>query len=499
MRRGLSTVATLALLSGAVACGDYNGETAHAGYEAVGTTSEGVCSSYNQYNGPQGADVSYYQGNFAWTGKGLKFGYARISDGTGFVDPKFTYNWSAMKAAGILRGAYQFFEPGQDATAQANMMVSKVGGKLGSGDLPCMIDVEATGGQSAATVASKIKTWIKIVEAGTGKKPVIYTGYYFWNSNVKDTTLGAYPLWIAAYVSGCPQVPSGWKDWTIWQYCDGQTKYCTNGAGFDRDVFHGTAADLQNFAGGTASPTWGASYVSQSFPLASTALEMTTCQTIPGSITLKNSGTTTWDSKTRLGTTQPRDRSSAFADSSWLSPSRPAGVTGTVKPGSNFKFQFNLHAPDKAGTYNEYFGVLEEGVHWFSDSGQGGPPDNQLQVQIHVTDDGSGPCATGAAGAAGAAGATGSAGGAGGAAGATGVAGAAGAAGGTGGTGTGGTGGSAGLVGDPDAGYGQPPSSVAADDSGCGCRVGASPASGAGASLSLLLALGLFARRRRRR
>ena len=32
-----------------------------------------------------------------------------------------------MKAAGILRGAYQYFEPGQDATTQANLMVSKVG------------------------------------------------------------------------------------------------------------------------------------------------------------------------------------------------------------------------------------------------------------------------------------------------------------------------------------------------------------------------------------
>ena len=95
-------------------------------------------------------------------------------------------------------------------------------------------------------------------------------------------------------------------------------------------------------------------------------------QTIASYITLKNSGTKAWDAKTRLGTTKPRDRASVFADSSWIAPNRPAGVTGTVAPGSSYKFKFNLHAPSKTGTYYEYFGVLEEGVHWFSDAGQGG-------------------------------------------------------------------------------------------------------------------------------
>src|SRR5439155_8914997 len=115
----------------------------------------------------------------AATAGGTVFGYARISDGTGHVDATFAGNWSRMKAAGVYRGAYQFFEPGEDATTQANMMVSAVGA-LGDGDLPCMIDVEVTGGQSGATIASKVKTWMDIVQNGTGKAPVIYTGSYFW-------------------------------------------------------------------------------------------------------------------------------------------------------------------------------------------------------------------------------------------------------------------------------------------------------------------------------
>lgn len=129
---------------------------------------------------------------------------------------------------------------------------------------------------------------------------------------------------------------------------------------------------------------YAAAYVSQSFPLASTALTMFAGQTIPSYIELKNVGAKAWDTSTHLGTTQPRDRTSAFADSTWLAPDRPSGVTGTVAPGASFKFAFDLHAPSTPGTYLEYFNLVEDGVAWFSDPGQGGPADNDLEANIVV-------------------------------------------------------------------------------------------------------------------
>jgi protein-S-isoprenylcysteine O-methyltransferase Ste14 len=82
-----------------------------------------------------------------------------------------------------------------------------------------MIDVEATGGQSGATIAAKVRHWLQIVEKGTGRRPIIYTGSYFWQDHVGDTSFGSYPIWIAAYVGtfgssllrpGGPN--SGWLD-----------------------------------------------------------------------------------------------------------------------------------------------------------------------------------------------------------------------------------------------------------------------------------------------
>jgi lysozyme len=211
---------------------------------AVGHTQQGVSTSCGApANGSvQGVDVSHYQGAFAWSGSGLAFGYASIGDGVGYSDPMFAANWAGMQAAGVLRGAYQFFEPADDPTAQANMMVGAVG-QLGAGDLPCMIDVEVTGGQSGATIAANVRTWINVVQAGTGLTPIIYTGPYFWDDNVGDTSFGDIPLWIADYGPSCPDVPNGWSTWTIWQYSDG-------GGSLDHDVFNGSAGDLQALSGG---------------------------------------------------------------------------------------------------------------------------------------------------------------------------------------------------------------------------------------------------------
>jgi hypothetical protein len=128
---------------------------------------------------------------------------------------------------------------------------------------------------------------------------------------------------------------------------------------------------------------YAAQFVSQSFPLASSTLTMTEGDVVASYIELKNTGTKTWDSSTRIGTTQPRDRASAFADSTWIAPNRLAAVTGTVPPGGTYKFTFNLSA-NKPGSYDEFFGVVQEGVAWFSDPGQGGPPDNDLEVKIVV-------------------------------------------------------------------------------------------------------------------
>ncbi len=203
-----------------------------------------------------GVDVSYYQGTIDWTkarAAGVRFAFIRVSDGTTFQDPKFSQNWANTKAAGVIRGAYQFFRPSQNVTAQADMMISAIG-TYQKGDLPPVIDVEADGGLAPATVAARVRQWVDRVKAATGVNPIIYTGMYFWRDEVGGpTSFANNPLWIAAYSSQCPNLPPPWMRWTFWQHTDsGHFNGITGNV--DTNKFNGDINALLAFAGGTSTP-----------------------------------------------------------------------------------------------------------------------------------------------------------------------------------------------------------------------------------------------------
>lgn len=83
-----------------------------------------------------------------------------------------------------------------------------------------------------------------------------------------------------------------------------------------------------------------------------------------------NTGGTTWSPSgshpVRLGTQNPRDRSSPFFTSgSWIAPNRPANIGATTNPGGQGTFTFVLTGPRSYGTYTEAYQLVQEGVTWF--------------------------------------------------------------------------------------------------------------------------------------
>jgi hypothetical protein len=174
-----------------------------------------------------------------------------------------------MQAAGVVRGAYQFFEPGEDPTAQANLLLQAMG-PLQPGDLPPVLDMEVTGGQSAAAIVANVQTWMNVVEKATGVIPVIYTAPGFWNRSVGSTTFGANPLWVANWGVAAPTLPVGWSNWAIWQYSD--TGFVPGILGqVDLDEFNGSLAELSNFGkplpNGTLVTISAPSYLASRAPL----------------------------------------------------------------------------------------------------------------------------------------------------------------------------------------------------------------------------------------
>jgi lysozyme len=323
----------------------------------------------------KGIDVSYYQGNVNWQkvkAAGRLFAFARVNHGD-FIDPEFKDNWARMKANGIIRGAYQYFDPHMGALAQAQILIDRVG-TLGPGDLPAVLDVEEAGGVSPSKMTDKISKWTNAVQAATGKKPIIYTAKYFWQAKVGSGKFDDHPLWTAHWDTKCPDLPNSWNDWVFWQHSD-SGKVDGIGGRVDLNRFNGSRAELEAFAGKV--------YEAEALSLPS-PIVMEAGQRLDVTIALHNAGTKSWNDSTALGTTQPRDRASVFADGSWLDEARVTRVDDKVAPGEDHSFVITLHAPTEPGVYVEHFNLVHDDRGWFSDEPQQGPPDDAIALTIEV-------------------------------------------------------------------------------------------------------------------
>lgn len=92
---------------------------------------------------------------------------------------------------------------------------------------------------------------------------------------------------------------------------------------------------------------------------------VTTNSMLYGRITAKNTGNNDLTpGQAYLATTAPRDRTSSFQDSSWLSSNRVATVSSSVASGASTVVPYQLKAPNTPGRYSESFGFVVEGKGW---------------------------------------------------------------------------------------------------------------------------------------
>ncbi|HYH47785.1 MAG TPA: GH25 family lysozyme [Thermoanaerobaculia bacterium] len=190
-----------------------------------------------------GIDVSHYQGAVDWpavAAGGMAFAFVKATQGTSSVDPLFSQNWNGVQAAGLLRGAYHFFQPGEDPAAQAAHFLSVV--PCTAGDLPPVLDVETAGSLTPAEIVQGIETWLAAVEAAAGCAPIVYTAPRFWDS-LGTAAFGRFPLWVAEYGVSTPKLPAGWTSWSFWQSSESGQAAGVHG-NVDLDVFQGSLEDL---------------------------------------------------------------------------------------------------------------------------------------------------------------------------------------------------------------------------------------------------------------
>jgi lysozyme len=197
-----------------------------------------------------GIDISHFQGDVLQLLKvkedSLQFVICKATQGTSFLDPMFRTNWRTIKSKGLIRGAYHFYDCSADPIKQADFFSKQIQ-DLDKTDIAPILDIEQGGmvkSVSAEQMQKAILVFLKRVESNTGRKPLLYTDYWFAQDNFSNPEVANYQLWIADYAKGSqPNIPKFWKKkgFLIWQR---GSSYKLDAHQTDLDIMYGSINEL---------------------------------------------------------------------------------------------------------------------------------------------------------------------------------------------------------------------------------------------------------------
>ncbi len=341
-----------------------------------------------------GIDIASYQHDapidWATVAKSRRFVIVKATEGTGYTNKYWADDVKQARAAGMIAGSYHWLHYSTSGAAQAQHFLDSVGGTVPDGDLPPMLDVEET--NDAATKAERVavmKDWLDTVEKAIGRKPMIYSGSWYWGSYLGSPLGygGVYPMAWSYYNPDCPTIPDDFPGITIWQYKGGGGITPGIAGDCDQDKFYGDLAALQALAGGGADFAGKSLGISgQSYPIVSKgAVTVEEGQTVTGWVKLENVGKKTWKPGEVWLAPIPRDDPSSFHAPSWKNDHRISTVKADVPPGAVGEFELDLTGRG-VGDSIVSLGWVAEGVTWFADAPKGGgPPDGYFAVAVKVT------------------------------------------------------------------------------------------------------------------
>ncbi len=215
-----------------------------SGYDALETASVSAFSTVSTFAAPKygdydpwnwtgkapwhysvhGTDVSKYQRDVDWEKKkaaGIAFSFIKATEGGDRVDDFFMQNWAQARQAGVARGAYHFYYFCTSAAEQARWFIRNV--PRDSSALPPVLDMEWNHKSPTCkkrpkpdSVHRQMKTFVDIVGAHYGKKPIVYTTPDFFVDNRLDQFDGV-SFWLRS-TAGHPVEKYGDHPWVFWQY-----------------------------------------------------------------------------------------------------------------------------------------------------------------------------------------------------------------------------------------------------------------------------------------
>ena len=205
-----------------------------------------------KYYPVRGVDVSAYQGKIDWqtlASQGIDFAFIKATEGSGFTDKRFEYNYSEAQKTDLRIGAYHFFSFESGGGTQAAHFIETV--EKTDDMLPPVIDVEFYGDFNAENVdkekiVSELRTMADMLCSHYGTPPIIYTAEEEYALFIEGGFENN-PIWIRGVYSK-PTVSDG-REWTFWQYTNRAKLDGYNGDErfIDMNVFNGSLEELKSF------------------------------------------------------------------------------------------------------------------------------------------------------------------------------------------------------------------------------------------------------------
>lgn len=198
----------------------------------------------------RGIDVSAYQGDIDWkvlSEQGIQFAFIKATEGSSFVDEKFSVNYENAIKTNLKIGAYHFFSYDSEGDTQAENFIRNV--PKTEGMLPPVIDIEFYGDKyinipDVEKTQEELKIMLEKLEEYYEKKPIIYATYKSYNLYIANNYQDNY-IWIRAVYFN-PKLKDNRK-WTFWQYTDKARLEGYNGMEkrIDVNVFNGNMKEFE--------------------------------------------------------------------------------------------------------------------------------------------------------------------------------------------------------------------------------------------------------------
>ena len=195
--------------------------------EPLGETEDAV-SNVCPGDSVKGIDIASFQHpngagiNWGQVASAEKFVIIKATEKTGYVNSYYAGDIAGARAAGLVAGSYHFLAPssqtGASGAAQAQHFLDHA--SIEPGDLPPMLDVETSSLYNGVLPSvADITGWLNKVEDATGRKPMIYIGYYVLGDLGNPSQLENYAINIPNY-SNCPSFPDSYpiSSLVMWQH-----------------------------------------------------------------------------------------------------------------------------------------------------------------------------------------------------------------------------------------------------------------------------------------